>query len=294
MTARISVGVPVYNGENYLAGALQALVDQDADGLEIIISDNASTDGTEEICRGFAADSRVRYLRADENRGAAWNYNVVFRASTAPLFSWAAHDDEKGPGFFRLCVEALDDAGPDVVLATPRAVFIDADGVVTGDDPDDMTTLDPLAHRRLSHTLHALNMASPVFGVIRVDALRHTRLIDSFIASDYVLLAELSMLGGFVTIPDQLFRRRLHPTSSREANLTKAQVQAWFDPARGASRLTDRQRLLVEYHRSVRRLPLSSVDRVRCAAVIGPTLAVRRGRVTGGRWKQRVKERVGT
>ena len=73
----MSVVIPVYNGERFIAEAIESVLDQTAGDLELIVSDNASTDGTEVICRGYeASDPRVRYMRATQNVGAAMNYRL--------------------------------------------------------------------------------------------------------------------------------------------------------------------------------------------------------------------------
>ena len=78
--------MPVYNGDDGLEGALDSLLAQTYEDFEIIISDNASTDGTEEICRRFSRlDPRVRYIRNDKNVGVARNYNRLFELSDRPL-----------------------------------------------------------------------------------------------------------------------------------------------------------------------------------------------------------------
>ena len=77
-----SIGLPVFNGENFLAPAIESILGQTYDDFELIISDNASTDATSQICRDFARrDSRVRYIRNARNLGADPNYNAVFRAA---------------------------------------------------------------------------------------------------------------------------------------------------------------------------------------------------------------------
>ena len=87
----VTLGVPVFDGEPYLEQTLRSLLAQDERRLEVVISDNASTDGTEQVCRRIAAqDPRVRYTRASENRGAAWNYNRVLELASAPWFKWVA------------------------------------------------------------------------------------------------------------------------------------------------------------------------------------------------------------
>src|SRR5215212_2547350 len=105
---QVSLGVPVYNGEKYLAEALESLLQQDYADFEIIISDNASTDGTEEICRNFAGrDKRIRYYRNETNIGASPNYNRTFELARGRYFKWCAHDDVCLPAFVRRAAEVL-------------------------------------------------------------------------------------------------------------------------------------------------------------------------------------------
>jgi len=125
---RVSIGVPVYNGESYLACALDSMLGQTYGDFELIISDNASTDRTPEICRQYAArDPRVRYLREEQNRGLAWNFNRVVEVSRGDYFKWAAYDDVCAPSFLARTVEVLDN-DPHVILATSVAALIDAQG----------------------------------------------------------------------------------------------------------------------------------------------------------------------
>lgn len=130
MVASLGFGLPVYNGERFLPGALDSLLTQDYEDIEVVVSDNGSTDATEEICRAAAAaDPRVRYVREETNRGGTWNYRRVVELSASPLFSWMAVDDLKLPTFASSCVAALD-ARPDAVFAMTRTGIIDGDDVV--------------------------------------------------------------------------------------------------------------------------------------------------------------------
>jgi glycosyltransferase involved in cell wall biosynthesis len=105
---KVTIGVPVYNGEKYLAAALDTLLAQSFEDFELIISDNASTDCTEEIARAYAArDGRVRYERSGANRGCAWNHNRVFALARGRYFRWAAHDDLCAPTLLARTVELL-------------------------------------------------------------------------------------------------------------------------------------------------------------------------------------------
>ena len=116
------------NGESFLAQALDSLLAQTFHDFEIVISDNASTDRTPEICRAYARrDPRVRYVCNQRNLGAVANFNRVFELSTAPLFKWAAHDDLHLETYLESCIRLLDD-DPDVVLAHCESAFIDETG----------------------------------------------------------------------------------------------------------------------------------------------------------------------
>ena len=125
---QVSIGIPVYNGGKYLAAALNSLLAQSFKDFEIVISDNASTDRTGEICRSYQnKDARVSYFRSDQNLGAAWNHNRVIELSSAPLFKWAACDDLHDPLYLARCVDALhNDSG--VVLSHTYLRVIDEEG----------------------------------------------------------------------------------------------------------------------------------------------------------------------
>src|SRR5436190_12174806 len=90
----VSIGLPVFNGERYLRQALDSLLGQDFQDFELIISDNASTDRTAEICRAYVAkDRRIRYYRNESNIGSAPNYRRVFELARGEFFKWCSHDD---------------------------------------------------------------------------------------------------------------------------------------------------------------------------------------------------------
>src|SRR6516164_10769129 len=128
---KLSVGLPVYNGENYLAEAIEALLGQSYEDFELIISDNASTDGTADICRRYEKqDSRIRYIRQPLNIGLAPNHNFVFRQARGELFKWASHDDLYARDLLKRCVDALDEF-PHVVLAHSWTALIDDLGQLT-------------------------------------------------------------------------------------------------------------------------------------------------------------------
>src|SRR5581483_2124327 len=127
---KVSIGLPVFNGERYLAETIQSILAQTFSDFELIISDNASTDRTEDICRSFAAvDGRIRYVRNKHNIGAVGNYNNVQRLARGAYFRWANYDDLIAPNMVARCVEVLDNE-PTVILAYTKSQLIDQDGVV--------------------------------------------------------------------------------------------------------------------------------------------------------------------
>ena len=131
-TRRVSMGMPVYNGERYVAEAIESVLQQTFGDFELVISDNGSTDSTRSICEGYAArDPRVRYFRSDANRGATWNFNRVVELSRGEYFRWAAHDDRIRPEYLERCVAVLD-ADPEAVLCYTQVEIIDAAGASRG------------------------------------------------------------------------------------------------------------------------------------------------------------------
>src|SRR3712207_2828980 len=116
---RVSIGLPVRNGQRYLRGVLDSLLAQTYTGFEILIGDNGSTDETRAICQEYVArDARVRYFRSDTDEGPAWNFNRLVPLARGEFFRWAAADDLIAPTYVQRCVEALD-ANPQAVCAYP-------------------------------------------------------------------------------------------------------------------------------------------------------------------------------
>jgi hypothetical protein len=266
----VSIGLPVYNGERYIGETLTLLLSQDHQELELVVSDNGSTDETEEICRAAAAgDPRVRYHREPVNRGAAYNYNRVLGLARGELFKWAAADDLCAPSFVRRCVEALVGAGDEVVLAYPRSLLIDGAGSVVGPlDDDDLHLTQRSPWHRLDHLLQHRVEWHPVFGVIRTAVLRTTRGIGAFPSADIAVLAELCLRGRFAQVPERLFLRRYHDQRSIVAGPSFAEQAAWYDPRHSGRGVMPQARLVRELHGAVRRSPLDPADAAMAHAVV--------------------------
>ena len=183
---KLSVGLPVYNGQNYLAESIEALLGQSYEDFELIISDNASTDDTADICRRYEKeDPRIRYFRQEHNIGGAPNHNFLVEQARGELFKWASHDDLYGRDLLKLCVDALDEF-PHVVLAHSWTAVIDASGTVTKAVRYGLATASPSAPERFRSILYEVG-GDDDGGVIRMDVLRRAPLLASYHHSDRTL-----------------------------------------------------------------------------------------------------------
>jgi len=263
ISARVSIGLPVYNGEKYIRLAVESILQQDYTDFELIISDNASTDATQEICTELAAqDARIRYLRNATNIGLSKNFNRVFELSNGEFFTWANHDDMYLPGFLRRCVEVFDQAPATVVLVAPRTEVIDEKGSSTQVRVERLHTTHALPHRRVADLLRDAFWCTAQYGLFRSAVLRKTRLHGAFYMSDYVLLLEMAILGEIWEIPETLFLKRHHSDRSSKINKTKADFSAWYDPKQNGR--YSRVKPSVEYARSIARQPLAPAERLLC------------------------------
>ena len=235
--------MPVYNGEQYLQSALDSLLAQTYEDFEILISDNASSDATEEISRAaIARDPRVRYVRNDENRGVGFNFSRVVQDTTGPYFKWAGRDDLVAPTFLERCVEVTATRPPSASFSrslapgssTPQGAFV-------RDHEAQLHLREAEPHQRLRHLVRNIVMTNELFGLVRRPALERTRLMDIFLTADYVLLAELALEGEFWQVPEPLFFRREHPDASR-AERTPAEYAEFYNPGSGTT--ADRRRAI--------------------------------------------------
>ncbi len=274
---KLTLGIPVYNGAAYLAQLFNCLRAQTFTDFEAIITDNASTDATEQICRRvIAADPRFRYLRNPHNIGAAPNFNGVFEHGRGRYFKWTAHDDLLAPTYLERCVAVLEE-DPSVSVCHAAIQVVNADRQTLSYDPDlgryvDIdgtpafpreptglgTSADPA--RRFDDVLHGMRLCSEIFGVMRTDLLRRTSLHGSYYGSDKVLLAELAMLGRIESVPEPLFIKRFHKDTSYY--LTTRERAAWIDPA--SSHQVPQIQVLKGYLKALSLAPLTPAQRARC------------------------------
>ncbi len=279
----ISIGLPVYNGENYLAAAIDSLLGQTYGDFELILSDNGSTDRTPHICQAFAArDNRVRCYRSEQNRGAVWNYNRVLELSRGRYFKWASHDDIHDPPYLERCLEVLE-SDETVAWCHSKVVMIDEHGELLkgniaafgagGSEAYEHSLNDATAsrynrssakpHQRFDGIILSSAWGVDCYGLTRTALLRKTRGFLPVYGSEKTLLAELGLLGRYAEVPEPLFRVRVHPQASGQ-HMTVAAQQQHVGPRRGSRWIHPRLQMLLDYTTAVFRAPISLPQKFCC------------------------------
>ena len=261
---RVTIGLPVYNGERYLAEALDSLLAQTFRDFELIISDNASTDRTPEICQEYAArDPRIRYERLEANIGGFRNHNRVVKFARGEYFTWAAHDDRREPEHLARCVERLD-ADPEIVLCFTDQRRIDEEGAALPPQAFLARTSSPDAFERWRDMVLGNCVYDPNYGVFRTEVLLQTRLLAQHADSDRTLLAEMALHGRFHRVAEPLFVRRIHPGGSWRQFDSVQEFTVWFAPERAGTTSFPNLSILRSFVAALNRAPVSWGTRLAC------------------------------
>jgi glycosyltransferase involved in cell wall biosynthesis len=270
--AKVTIGMPVCNGAAYVADAIGSILAQTYDDFELVISDNASTDTTAEICLCYAKlDPRIRYTRQQLNLGVHANHMYVFRHSRSAYFKWAAHDDILAPAFIEKCVQILDrDEG--VVNVAPDSVLISDDGSLLRYSGSDKAMGDNNGHswlfpvdkngnlasndvvaRFAAAVLHT-HASSNIYGLMRRAALERTSIMPNYVGADKVVLVELSLLGRYHLLHEPLIYRRFHIHQAGAKNPKTS---------------THTLKIAAAYIRAIVAAQVTSPQRARCLGIIG-------------------------
>lgn len=210
----VAIGVAVYNGSRYIRDCLEAIRVQSFVDFDVIISDNASTDDTKQICMEYvAADTRFAYYRNERNLGFAPNYNRVFDLSNAKYFKWADHDDLIEPDFVLKTVDVLE-RNPEVAICLSRVTIINDVGAVMHNYDPLPDTSSPIRSNRFRKLILSPDLAVHSLGMMRSNLIRRTAKFGSFPASDEVFLAHMALLGKFHEMPERLIKVRFHSGQS--------------------------------------------------------------------------------
>ena len=279
---RLTIGLPVYNGENFLVESLESLLGQTYEDFELLISDNASTDGTADICQRYAKqDARIRYIRQRSNIGLVRNEQFVMQQATGELFKLAAHDDLYARDLLKKCVEALD-SHPEVVVAHSWEARIDARGSIVKAMKYLVAADRPSAPERL-HSMLFDGWDDYTYGVMRTGVLLRTHLCGSHHMADRTINVELSLFGPFYLVPEWLYFRREH--AEMVAPLSVRERCAALDPRRANRFRHPVARLYAEYFWSyvtaIHGAPLTASERRECYRVFANWLAGRVSPVMG-------------
>jgi glycosyltransferase involved in cell wall biosynthesis len=258
----VSIGVPVFNAERFLPRALDSLLGQTYTNLELIISDNASTDRTPEICKDYLRrDPRIRYIRQPVNIGAPQNWNAVVHEARGVFFKWASANDYCAAEMLEKCIEVMH-GDPETVLCYGKTQFVDENEDLIEVYELDRAFNEDRPSERFARVCLELRLNNMQSGVFRLDALRRTGLDRSYPHGDMVLTAELALYGRFQMIDEVLlFRRQSLETFT--AMMTPLERQRVYDPkATSPMRFLSARRHL-DYLLCISRAPISMVEKIR-------------------------------
>jgi glycosyltransferase involved in cell wall biosynthesis len=257
----VGIGLPVYNGARYLEAALDSIVAQSLTDFELVICDNASTDGTEAICRRYAArDGRIRYYRNAANIGGDPNFNLVFDLSRGKYFKFVPHDDVMEPDYLAACVDALDE-NPDAVVCQTQLRFIDQAGQDLGICSSNLYRgQSPRPSQRFTDAVLTPHNCYDMMGVCRRSMLDRAAPMQSFHGADRTRVAELAVLGRFLHLPRPLLKVRDHP--ERYSRADPSARSAWHDPRLAGKRSVPTWRLYRNYTSLLRYPELQGAERL--------------------------------
>jgi glycosyltransferase involved in cell wall biosynthesis len=271
ITPRLSIGLPVFNGEDYLEKALNSLINQTFTDFELIISDNASTDRTREICEAYVAkDPRVRYYRNSVNIGATQNWYRVFELSTGEYFASVAHDDVYDPDYMRKCIKVLDQ-DPSVVVCHSKTTAIDADGNYIGNFEVEVDTTSDKPHVRLYNIIAIDYLCIQLYGAMRSKTLAATRVFSGYYGCDRNTLIELCLMGKIQEVPEYLFFHRLYDDALGAAMNSGKSVDELLllDPGMDWQNHSYTRITYFTYFSSVSRIVKSPIEQVKCYWQLG-------------------------
>jgi glycosyltransferase involved in cell wall biosynthesis len=286
----ISVGMPVYNGQKYINEAIDSILCQTFTEFELIISDNASIDSTEQICQEYALkDSRIRYIRQKRNIGAPGNWNAVFSYSQAQYFKWASANDVCHPEKLERCKDILDKY-PDVVLCYPRTKLIDENGQLIEECRDLPHASEANPYDRFVGIISVMGLNNAQNGLFRSEVLRKTSLEGIYQGGDIVLMAELALYGKYYEVPHFLFYRRMAPGAAT-AYRNRKESRRFNDPLSRKKLYLPSLQFNIDLFSAISRSPIMTSEKARLYLFVGKCLYWERKNL----WKELLATmRIGT
>lgn len=275
---KVVIGLPVYNGQKYVAAAIESHLSQSFGDFDLVISDNGSTDATPEICAEFArTDSRVVVLRSDENRGILWNHRRVLETIRSPdqYFRWAGGDDIMEPGLLAAMVAVLD-GRPEVEAVVPDTKNIDDDGTIIGAMDRSLDLQSPDVFERARTFLLADYQHVIAYGLLRASTLRDLRTGPNYPGWDAVFTWEWTLRGQMVQAEGPALLRRFHPGSISRVKTAK-EIRKWVEPNSRVGMSFPHWTWAYERVRALLACPMSARDRFRIGMLLARATLWQRG-----------------
>jgi glycosyltransferase involved in cell wall biosynthesis len=229
----LSVGLAVRNAVDVVKRCLESVLSQQFPDLEFVISDNASDDGTRDVLEEYArGDQRIRLSANAINIGLHENVNRVLELSRGTFFRWISSDDWLEPGCLSTCVDALE-ARTDAIGVTTHFTIHTSDGGMRYEEYDGEFPTSPDPARRFERMLWFFHAGDakydPVYGLYRRDVLLRSGRIRASEHADWLLSAELALMGPII----HLDRRLANRTRSYPVLYDRAARRRRLDPVRG-------------------------------------------------------------
>jgi hypothetical protein len=284
--SKVTVGLCVYNGEQHgLRRSIESILRQDHRNLELIISDNASNDGTPVICREFAQkDTRVRYVRNETNLGARKNSYRVLNMCTTEYFKWAEHGDCHEPAYISSCLRKMQE-DPSIVLCYPRTRAINENGTMEIAN-DRIDAMDDSPVNRYLRVISDLCYCNAIYGLYRTSVARSLKIYETECRGpDVVMLAEIALAGKIAQLDEVLYVTYRDSKWSQNIEEQTRRLNEMLDPARSRQGITFPFCNMIREHLDrVRFADLSETDKVFLA---GQTL-----KILGSKYYPRMRDEI--
>jgi glycosyltransferase involved in cell wall biosynthesis len=270
--------MPVYNAQRYLREAVESLLAQTMGDFEIVLCDNASSDGTADVCREFERrDPRVKYHRNGTNLGVAANFNRAFELCSGEYFKWAAYDDLHAPTYLERCLPVLE-REPAVAVVHSLTRSIDEHGLDRGEFPATHRLDAPAAAERFRRMIWT-DAFPPIWGLMRSEQVRRTALFEPCMGSDRNFLAEMVLHGNVAYVPEFLFMLREHAGSYTSSVREYHQRLGWYAPGARVPSWLQVPRTAWAYGGAIKRAPVGWGAKARCARHVAGWVATCAGQL---------------
>ena len=228
---KLSIGLPVYNGEEFLEKKLESILSQTFSDYELIISDNNSTDSTNKICEQFLKkDKRIKYFRQKQNMGANWNFNFVLSEAIAPFFLWVGVNDKISNKFLEKNMNILEN-DQKIVGSISKIKPLKIFGNKSKETKIDSFFQKIIKKSRSIKTIDSLpifgtyeekirfylknSTCQLIYGIFRIDKLKESIVQNSFIGNDWATMIKILKFGNFHIVEEDIMYEHLEGLSSK-------------------------------------------------------------------------------